>query len=127
MSRDQSESPAPPTLAWLSRDVDGIAAECLSCGYKRELPLAPMLAKFSEVEFRVFARRLKCSACESRDVEARAWRNPMPTAGVDPAASTASDIEDLVVKEIPKGDQPEIAGVSPLVDPSELVVSSGST
>ena len=35
-------APAPPTLSWLAREVDTIAAECLQCRYRRELPLAPL-------------------------------------------------------------------------------------
>jgi hypothetical protein len=38
-----------------------------------------LLERHGETLFPDFARRLKCSACGSRNVEARpAWRNPIP-------------------------------------------------
>ena len=77
-----SEPSRAPTLAHLARDVDGIDAECLSCGYKRELPLAPLLERHGETPFPVFAHKLKCSTCGSRDTEARpAWRDPIRPTG----------------------------------------------
>ena len=70
--------PTPPTLSWLARDVDAISAECLQCGYRAEIALAPLLERYGETPFPKFARKLKCSARGSRDVEARpAWRNPI--------------------------------------------------
>ena len=74
----RSEPSMPPTLSWLARDVDAIAAECLCCGYRGEVALAPLLERHGAVPFPEFARRLRCSACGSRDVDARpAWRNPI--------------------------------------------------
>jgi hypothetical protein len=52
----RSATSAPPTLAFLARDVDAISAHCLTCGYKRELPLAPLLERHGETPFPVFAR-----------------------------------------------------------------------
>ncbi len=72
------ESPAPPTLRFLSRDVSAIQCECLAYRYKRELPLAPLLERHGDEQFPSFARKLKCSACGSHEVFARpAWRDPL--------------------------------------------------
>ena len=82
MSRTRSDAPPPPTLRFLSRDVDAISAHCLTCGYKGTLPLAPLLERHGETPFPTFARKLKCSACGSREIEARpAWRNPTQGGG----------------------------------------------
>ncbi len=54
----------------------------ISAGYRRELPLAPLLVRHGEVAFPAFAKRLRCSASGSAKVEVRpAWRNPMQRDG----------------------------------------------
>jgi hypothetical protein len=82
MSRRSTTSTAPPSWCGSRGGVDAIAAERLACCHSREIPLAPFLERHGDTRFPDFARRLKCSACNSRDVEARPpWKNPVAPAG----------------------------------------------
>jgi hypothetical protein len=71
---------AVPTLDYLSRQAIGIDVECRACHRRVVLGFEQFLPRYADVEFPTFARLLKCSACGSRDIDARpAWPTHKPT------------------------------------------------
>jgi hypothetical protein len=71
MARSSSPPGRPPTLAYLAQQAVGIDAECRDCGRKMLLGFELFLESYGSLSFPVFVRRLKCSACGSRNVSGR--------------------------------------------------------
>jgi hypothetical protein len=61
----------PPTLAYLAKQASGIEAECHDCRRRVVLGFERFLDRYGDVPFPDFARLMKCSACGSRNIDAR--------------------------------------------------------